>query len=1137
MSKSTLSLSFKVEDGKDGIKNLLVDTEGLKDVIKSTYPEVKKLGSQLGELASTTVVFDQLNQAIGQLDGIFKNLAAAYQVQAQVEKQLETVMRERMEATTSDIQSIKDLCSAQQALGVIGDEVQLAGAQQLATFISQRSTLETLIPVMNNLVAQQAGYNATASDATSAATLLGKAMSGNVSALQRMGIYLSDSQKEMLKHGTEAQRAAILTEVITAKVGDMNAQLAATPTGKMEQLENTMGDIKEQMGELVQGVAPFISISANATIAVSGVLRLTASIKGTYVAVTGWWAAQKLLNTELIKSAGTAAAAASSNIALSSGYIKLPPILRAITISYNQASTAAKLFMVATGVGVAILAVSTAISSLSGSADDAASSVDRLADASERASGALDVVKNAEMAATEAGAKAKIQIEQHIQKIKDFKGNKREEKKLLEELGNSYGSTMGYFKDLSAWYNALIKNSQAYCRQMIVEAKTRYYADKIATGEAEYKDLTGESFKRGESVNNDIEKYNSSVADYNSDLEFANNQDRNRWNLGNLITSIADMKWHPIYDDTNYDSRVNSSRAKALAAKQIVDLGKSIDSAYQGLDAALKDAATIEMPVVGTASPQLTGSGNSGGNITPKVEETRLEEISKLIDAKKQAYLSASAETRESIQKEIESLNKEKRGIELLLESAERPISLESLQDYDRELAFLQRLRSEATKDQLVDLDKKIAALQKRKNEFERSSHVEITIDQITTYEDLEKEQRYYSDLLKSATFEERVQIQKRINELNRLKEAWDEVLENLEKPAPIEHLNNIKELQKAVQYYNTLQQKASADEYTETQKTINALQKKIEAIQRGVSLLDNQTEIDKVNQLQGKEYKVKVRSYGFEELTEKIKDLNNQLKDLNNPPTDGQRKMINDQIKVYEKWRAEGVKSFDTYRNGWTSLRGGCDAINSISEAIMNDGSAWQKATAIVESGLQIYDSITDVVALIDMLTVALGLKRDKTMENVEADTLAGATAVTSAGMEATGSGIAIGAKEAETEASHEKTTANVAEAASGVMAAHASIPWVGVAIGAGMLAVMLGLMAGLPKFADGGIAYGPTLGLFGEYAGASSNPEVVAPLNKLKTLIEPRESGFNGRVEFEIDGRKLKGVLRKVENLSLRS
>ena len=38
---------------------------------------------------------------------------------------------------------------------------------------------------------------------------------------------------------------------------------------------------------------------------------------------------------------------------------------------------------------------------------------------------------------------------------------------------------------------------------------------------------------------------------------------------------------------------------------------------------------------------------------------------------------------------------------------------------------------------------------------------------------------------------------------------------------------------------------------------------------------------------------------------------------------------------------------------------------------------------------------------------------------------------------------------------------------------------------------------------FANGGIVSGPTMGLIGEYPGASSNPEVVAPLDKLKDII----------------------------------
>lgn len=41
------------------------------------------------------------------------------------------------------------------------------------------------------------------------------------------------------------------------------------------------------------------------------------------------------------------------------------------------------------------------------------------------------------------------------------------------------------------------------------------------------------------------------------------------------------------------------------------------------------------------------------------------------------------------------------------------------------------------------------------------------------------------------------------------------------------------------------------------------------------------------------------------------------------------------------------------------------------------------------------------------------------------------------------------------------------------------------------------------IPKFAQGGIAYGPSLVQVAEYSGARSNPEVIAPLDKLRDMI----------------------------------
>lgn len=67
--------------------------------------------------------------------------------------------------------------------------------------------------------------------------------------------------------------------------------------------------------------------------------------------------------------------------------------------------------------------------------------------------------------------------------------------------------------------------------------------------------------------------------------------------------------------------------------------------------------------------------------------------------------------------------------------------------------------------------------------------------------------------------------------------------------------------------------------------------------------------------------------------------------------------------------------------------------------------------------------------------------------------------------------------------------------------------------------------------SFAKGGLAFGPTLGLVGEYPGARTNPEVIAPLDKLQNIL----GGSGGNVRFVIEGDQLVGVLdnyAKVQN-----
>lgn len=223
--------------------------------------------------------------------GINKAMSA-YEVQSAAETKLTEIYKTRMGASKQAAQATMDLASALQKEGIIGDEVQLSGAQQLATFAKMPDTVNTLLPAMNNLLAQQKGYNATAEDATGIANLMGKVMNGQVGALKRVGISFDENQEKMLKAGTEEEKAAVLAQVITDNVGNMNKTMAETDLGKIQQMKNSMGDLVEEIGgalaPALSQVADFISTNIVPVIQqVVGFLQANPIIGNIVLAITG----------------------------------------------------------------------------------------------------------------------------------------------------------------------------------------------------------------------------------------------------------------------------------------------------------------------------------------------------------------------------------------------------------------------------------------------------------------------------------------------------------------------------------------------------------------------------------------------------------------------------------------------------------------------------------------------------------------------------------------------------------------------------------------------------------------------------------------------------------------------------------
>lgn len=250
------------------VKNLMVragaDFSAITKQANKAKSSMKGMQTSVGKSCNNmTAAATKLNKVLGTIGATIsvaavisagKSAKAAYDEQAEASAKLAQVMRNTMGARSEEVKSIEDLIDAQEQLGVVTGDVQTEGAQELATYLTMSSSLKTLIPVLNDMVAQQYGLSASAESAVSIATMLGKVMNGQTSALSRYGYTFTAAQEAVLKYGTEAERAAVLAEVVSESVGGMNAALAATPNGRLKQVSNTLGKIQETFGQAVNNV-------------------------------------------------------------------------------------------------------------------------------------------------------------------------------------------------------------------------------------------------------------------------------------------------------------------------------------------------------------------------------------------------------------------------------------------------------------------------------------------------------------------------------------------------------------------------------------------------------------------------------------------------------------------------------------------------------------------------------------------------------------------------------------------------------------------------------------------------------------------------------------------------------------------
>ena len=995
--KSTISITFRLDGDGKGFKALANDAEGLKKVIMSTISEAQQLNTEAINFASVATGISQMQESLTTLRDCLTDLTAGYNYAVEAETKLTTVMGQRMNATQREIESIKELALAEREKGVIDDDVQLMGAQQIATFLSEAKSIETLLPAMNNLLAQQKGYAATGQDAVAIGNLMGKVMQGQVSALTRVGITFSEAEEKVLKFGTESERAAMLAQVITNNVGEMNAQLGATDVGKQVQLEAKLGDIQDRLGELLGGALPFVNMATEAARALASITILIVGIKKGTTAIAAFNIKGK--------------AAASVTLLMGVNAKKSAAVMRVFNAAVKTGTysvTAFKLalrgLMISTGIGLAIVAVTTAIEAFSNAADEAAEKEKALAD---EMNNFKKEVRDIGRVTGENSQKEIAELDKLYNIAKDETRSRKERAAAISDLQSKYPA---YFSNLSSEIINVKDLTTGYdnLRDAIIEAaKARAAETKIEENTGTLIDVERQITAKQEQIAALEAAYNRAKSNY----EAGQQEDRTKRDSRNWFVS-AMMSAEKVQPITVSEDKMRT------ASQEMTKYSGQLSSAREELSLLLQkqtelNAANQELAAIIKNTPATTG-----GATTPNVASPVWDD---------------NAGTLKAITGNIQILT-------------------DKLQTASVEEAAL-------INQQIAHWKAKADAIENAGKAAENNTP--LWKENAATLQDITGNIQILTDKLQTASVEEAALINQQIDAWKAKADAIRDAGKASQNNAPVwkAEASTLKDISTNIQILNSQLETATIEEAALINQQIAAWNAKADAIRNA-----------------GKE-------------AEKT-----------------------------------GQSTANSLIQSWGAIKGMASSVESITEALKGNGNAWQAVVGIVDGFIGLYEGIQTIIGIINLLTAASAAHAATKGVEAAAETTEATTRATTAATNAAASAATITANKLEAASWKELAAAEY-------MAAHAYIPFAGFGIAMGFTVAMMAAVtaAGIPMLADGGIASGPTLAMVGEYAGASGNPEVIAPLDKLRGMLAGPTTLDFGNVKFEIEGRKLVAILAK--------
>lgn len=925
-------------DGKEQLVTASTSAKELRDNLDAAKSSAAKFREKMITVNQTVAALQNASSAINGLRDTMAGLTASYNAVQQANTQLTTVMRQRMAATEEDIKKVNEVIGAQSKLGVIGGTIQKTGAQQIATFLKEKGTLEQLIPAMNDLLAQQKGLNATQEDARSVANLMGKAMTGQTSALRRVGITFSEAQENIMKYGTEQQRAAMLAQIITDNVGHMNAQLGKTDAGQLKQAEMQFAAIKVQIGELVSKWLPKITFAAQALTIVNSMISLGNSIKGATMVIANFGITTKAVNAVCI---GFRA----SVVGLTAVTRVMQAAFTGATIGATTLKVAIRGLMIASGVGIAIVALTEVISAFSSKSSEAKDKADEQTEAMKEMNSAADEVKNAYDSTLKS---TYSELMSKYDKLKEgWKSLSTEQQKVqwIKQNQSAFDELRLKIDSVSEAENIFNNKTDAVVEAFKQRAMAAAYAAKLTALYQKQIDLLDKKKKVTKSISDDAK--NSGRNAKEGDIVPENWRNERYGKVGNdgewRFTKIGAER----YNGTNVSGN-----------KQIYSIDKSLNAVNQEITDTQKQLAeNLE------TNKGFITAGKPVGNIANNTANTPSAVEPKTYIEKLQAQLSAAQKTKDNaltIEARVEADAKVKKIQAEIDEATKGKVSIEA-----------------ATEPTYIVAG---SAADKRKS----YSNAQQRIGNIR--------QDYDSGLIDKAS------AQKAIADIN-------DQLSALElKPIEVHFKTPIEELQEQLQNARrSLDEATTIEARTKASAKITEIQAEIDEATKGkVSIaaevtpeyIEQGSAADKRQSYSNAQQKTsriqndyEIGIIGKDEAMKQIDEVNKELADLGLKP-----------IKI--TLEPSGFdKAFEQIQKGWGSVQNISGGIQGISDALEGNGNAWEKTSAMINGFISIAQGIQGIVELYNLLSVATTAHAAATAADTTATTVnTGVTAANTA-------------------------------------------------------------------------------------------------------------------------------------------